>query len=729
MVGKKKASSKSTSKQQTLFDLFPKKSESAPAILPPHVAPLAVPQPVPPPTLSARTTTDDGPIAVDTPSPPLSQTAGPTASTSKAPEIIDITHSSPTPPPLSSKPTSSRSNKPPSKEPTKPLSSRSDKTRSKTEATKSFESRLDNPSRPPSQKPTSSHSNKPPSSGPSRPPDPIVIDLTSRSSSPPLLPTQPKAPKASYSIFASRPKLEEHALPPLAQAPRRQTYSIFNTKSNKPVLASPAKSSTITQESDAPFPAKDTQHVRGPQTIFPTAAAYPKRSSEKGLEVPMEPFRAQIDTSERCVQRTLTRQPASSFWEKEQCIESIPHDHRRDHPAIARLAAAVTSPPDVSSSSEKLWSDRWRPQRADGVLGNEANAVYLRDWLRALEIRFETPASLDSGKGKEARGVKRPKVMRSVAKPRKRRRQSSDDDEFIVTDASDYSSDVPVETETEGGGDDDEFRPAPGTEVEASPADAFRDHLANTIILSGPSGSGKTTAVYSCAEELGWEVFEVYPGIGRRNGASLETLIGEVGKNHLVRKTQARGIFGRGRDEVAEAGNSADDFGFVTPKLNAGTRQSVIFLEEVDILFKEDANFWPAVIRLIKDCKRAVICTCNDISLIPTGDLPLQTILEFQPCESDVAGSYLQGLCCAEGFIVNRDVLTKMYANGGYDLRHTIHRLQVLCQGFPLGTRPELDHLLDWDVTTRESVPHADLISFMDAYMTRGSLDQPTVSC
>ncbi|KAJ7276403.1 hypothetical protein B0H12DRAFT_997820, partial [Mycena haematopus] len=182
----------------------------------------------------------------------------------------------------------------------------------------------------------------------------------------------------------------------------------------------------------------------------------------------------------------------------------------------------------------------------------------------------------------------------------------------------------------------------------------FRGHLANTIILSGPSGSGKTTAVYSCAEELGWEVFEVYPGIGKRNGASLETLIGEVGKNHLVLKMRARGAFGRGRDQEAEAGNSTD-FGFMTSNLKAGTRQSVIFLEEVDILFKEDANFWPAVIRLIRDCKRAVICTCNDISLIPTGDLPLQKILEFQPCQSDVAGSYLQGLCCAEGFIVNRD--------------------------------------------------------------------------
>lgn len=77
---------------------------------------------------------------------------------------------------------------------------------------------------------------------------------------------------------------------------------------------------------------------------------------------------------------------------------------------------------------------------------------------------------------------------------------------------------------------------------------------------------------------------------------------------------------------------------------------------------------------------------------------------------------------------MNRDVLSKMYANGGYDLRHTIHRLQLLCQGFPLGYRPELDHLLDWNIASRESIPHADLICFMDAYMTRDPLDRPEVS-
>ena len=65
--------------------------------------------------------------------------------------------------------------------------------------------------------------------------------------------------------------------------------------------------------------------------------------------------------------------------------------------------------------------------------------------------------------------------------------------------------------------------------------------LTNTILLAGPPGSGKTSTVYACAEELGWEVFEVHAGIGKRSGGSLTSLIGDVGKNHHVGRRGADG--------------------------------------------------------------------------------------------------------------------------------------------------------------------------------------------
>lgn len=89
-----------------------------------------------------------------------------------------------------------------------------------------------------------------------------------------------------------------------------------------------------------------------------------------------------------------------------------------------------------------------------------------------------------------------------------------------------------------------------------------------------------------------------------------------------------------------------------------------------------------------------------DLSLVPIQDLPLQTILTFQPCSTPVAVSYLQGLCCAEGYLVERRSLLQLYEStyelssidlpdnpalpgSGYlpvpDLRRAIHNLQLWC--------------------------------------------------
>ena len=67
---------------------------------------------------------------------------------------------------------------------------------------------------------------------------------------------------------------------------------------------------------------------------------------------------------------------------------------------------------------------------------------------------------------------------------------------------------------------------------------------------------------------------------------------------------------------------------------------------------------------------------------MPVHDLPLQAVLEFKPCPTDAAVSYLQNLCLAEGYFVESDDLSQLY-NGSAprapDLRRTIHALQVIC--------------------------------------------------
>lgn len=489
--------------------------------------------------------------------------------------------------------------------------------------------------------------------------DPIVLDTHT-----PIKPkgkvTRPSPLKPAYSIFAPRR--------PQAASP------------SKPGRSSKASKSSV----EAPFPDSTSQHVRGPQTPL-SGSPVPRRRRESPRKSDINHSTESSSWSQglssiltpppdcTCPKRRLFALPNNSISDRVAHLNGIPLSHKIQ-PVIARLIDASTTPdmtaPAPSPFEQRLWTDKWRPTRAIDVLGNEENALHLRDWLHALELESKgivpssDPQATDSkpkgnGKGKakeDARGTKRQRVVRAVAKRRGRKRQridSEDEDSWIVDDEFSDDEDIPTY-----GDDDDDFlapiQPQPPTDPSSlgqrsqNPPPRTFHTLTNTILLTGPPGTGKTASVYACADELGWEVFEVYPGIGKRNGANLDNLVGEVGKNHLVRKTQPRGgdIGGfRERDafsallkgrrakdrdvsdahesaevevEVEEGRASSTDFGFVSRSSDSNestpsVRQSLILLEEVDILFKDDANFWPSVINFIKDCRRPVICTCNGV--------------------------------------------------------------------------------------------------------------------
>jgi hypothetical protein len=230
-------------------------------------------------------------------------------------------------------------------------------------------------------------------------------------------------------------------------------------------------------------------------------------------------------------------------------------------------------------------------------------------------------------------------------RPRKRQKNSDWDASSLdgfITDTSE-PEDVPL------GGDDDDFELPPSSPVRRrqraaeltsqqplSPRSAameqygFSNQLTNTILISGPSGCGKTASVYACAEEGGWQVFEVYPGIAKRTGANITALVGDLAKNHTITKVGTKGssqIFSSPTKPKNSALPTLDTNLDDRRGKEGGFAQSIILFEEVrqcevtlvplteitkvDILFNEDANFWPAVIRLIRESRRPVVLTCN----------------------------------------------------------------------------------------------------------------------
>lgn len=378
----------------------------------------------------------------------------------------------------------------------------------------------------------------------------------------------------------------------------------------------------------------------------------------------------------------------------------------------------------------ELWTEKYRPNQGAEVLGNRMNTEYLTQWLKRLEVSGwtlnpeESSASAGGG-GSGSAGLARKgsDIMGAAKKRRKRakRKDMNDLDDFIVyDDLDDFEEPYGYQSDEEDG----EFkarRPLTSFSLLASldPMDGEFGSMAmksktlpkkfeiksNAILLSGPAGSCKTAAVYACAEESGYEVFEVSPGM-RRTGKEVLGLVGEMAENHHVHvvpgksevkedvhsimsgknqdsptptsavpKSTLHSFFQQNKkvvqdeDEIMEEAISEEDVDIdgmeeddssaaespntrqtrssplststSTPSAakeadeedqdqgeslahhedtlsdlysllsTTNPRQSLILLEEVDILFEDDKGFWASIVALLSKSRRPVVMTCN----------------------------------------------------------------------------------------------------------------------
>lgn len=365
----------------------------------------------------------------------------------------------------------------------------------------------------------------------------------------------------------------------------------------------------------APWPTADAVHVQpATEPIAHKSLAWPRRTRQAGrpsapaLRLPLEeaPDAVEALTCEAALEPVTESRPASDLLAPQAPLAYVAGDlavPASAPPVVQHLHAQLSAQrPHIlttrrapSLAHDALWTDRWRPTCAAHVLGNEANALYLRDWLRELRV---TETDVQKRTGSRKRG---------------RSRHHDSDDEFLPEEAAWFN----------------QFRAR--TDSRAA------EPLTNCVVLAGPTGVGKTAAVYACAQELGFEVFELYAGMGRRSGKELASAVGQLTRNHMVRSER--------RAQAASA---------MPP-------QSLILLDEADLLFDDDAGFWPAVVELVSESRRPVVLTCTDAQALPLGDLRVQRVLTWAPPPPDVAATYLQLVALSEGYIVSQAAMHTLY--------------------------------------------------------------------
>ncbi|KXT06731.1 hypothetical protein AC578_8513 [Pseudocercospora eumusae] len=380
----------------------------------------------------------------------------------------------------------------------------------------------------------------------------------------------------------------------------------------------------------------------------------------------------------------------------------------QSHPAVRRMYATIPSiltAFDESKGEAYTWTQKHAPSSSADVLQPEGEMVILKDWLNSLAVQ-----SVEGGGAQ----IKPPVLKQEKPSKRKRKKKPDDLDDFLVDsdeDAHEMSEITDAAHESPIGS-----RKSLKSIVQVA-GDGTK--LSNAVLLSGPHGCGKTAAAYAVAKELGFKVFEISSS-ERRSGKDVLDRIGDMTENHLVRHhgSEADELSGpeepshvdeafqkdlqSGRQGKMSAFFKTTNKPVAKPKQPEPKKlvkekaqkaviealkkplkdqqQSLILLEEVDILFKDDKEFWTTILKLISTSKRPFIMTCNDEDLVPLQAMSLHAILRFREPPVDLATDYMLLTAAAEGHLLKRDAVASLYQHHDRDLRASIMELDYWCQ-------------------------------------------------
>ena len=395
-----------------------------------------------------------------------------------------------------------------------------------------------------------------------------------------------------------------------------------------------------------------------------------------------------------------------------------------DAEALDRLTRRRRAPEAIG----QLWSELYKPLRADEVCGNKEQVGALSSWLgkwlgRIVDERGDEPGGGGGGK-----------------------RRACDDRGRAPEDEYDSMDDDFESSEEDGWSPRDKDTP---------PA----------MLLQGPIGSGKTAAVYACAAELGFAVIEIN-GSDKRTGHSIMGLIGEAtqsrglsrmsasGLDGSLRPTAAAvaGVVGEGAGSKAKAERAAahkavtadnnargkrkqpvetktddakpkrsrsgkrkpkveaaqaDGGGTVAAKGAAGKgkakprakaaggaaapaamsggpqmradQKAIILFEEVDTLCADDRGFLAAVAALMSDTKRPIVLTSNAPVPLSLPSSVMRTVKFNRPNVASVA-KLISMVCLAQGVDVPLGNLVAVAERARGDIRKALNETQLWLQ-------------------------------------------------
>ncbi|KAI4204565.1 MAG: hypothetical protein LQ350_001115 [Teloschistes chrysophthalmus] len=464
----------------------------------------------------------------------------------------------------------------------------------------------------------------------------------------------------------------------------------------------------------------------------------PRRSVLRGQE--LQDAYAKVQGSQSGSQGDLNESEAENV---DELGEDFNHSHH-NHPAVNHLYDSLKTSQSAFDRFEcepHTWSHKYAPKEANEVLQPGREAVILKDWLRSLAVN-----SIDHGTRNDSKIQDASKASKklSAGLQKKKRKRAEELDGFVVS-SDEEANEMDELHDTHNGpfGPQDpdsrrtELRVREAANLSTKSEDG--EKVTNAIVISGPHGCGKTAAVYAVTQELGFEVFEINPS-SRRSGKDILDKVGDMSRNHLVTHGQTDDsektdvpdgdslIDSEALRQDIETGRQSTMAAFLQPTKKQGKaskkqkrtndggaevkkakqrtqKQSVILLEEVDVLFEEDKQFWATIMELIVQSRRPIVMTCTDEWLLPLADLPLFGILRFMRPPQPLAIKYLSLVACSEGHLLSREAVSALYTASNSDLRASITQLQFFCQMGIGDTKGGLD----WMLIPSSTMPEQDI--------------------